>query len=447
MAPHPTVAGLLFVSAVDGLFRSTDGGATFALVAGPDQVNTIAFDPSDPAAVFAAATTGGVLRSANFGATFTRLAGPTAEQAGPHGVGFVAVGGARRGRSRIYASTERGPFRSDDGGNTFVPVNHTYRGATVNDLAIDAAGRLTVAAFHTVVAWRAQVAGHSRSDSFDAFGVRVTTTQPDIFGAWNGAAVAPSPVDANSALVAASGNGVFSTADDGATWTKATFTPFEPFFGSFVRLAFAPGSATRVYLAPRGSGLFRSDDGGRSFQLASLAEPRIGAVAVDPRNREVVYLGAFDNGHGLFKSVDGGTTIVSLGVRGNFSSLSIDPRNPQTIYAANRAGGVLRSVDAGATWISASTGLPPANSVLAVAVDPRIAARVYAWVKAAGLFVSADGGASWTAVETAEAWRRSGIEAGQATMAVDPMVAGRVYIGNSGVVQIDTLQPDEDGED
>jgi hypothetical protein len=181
--------------------------------------------------------------------------------------------------------------------------------------------------------------------------------------------------------------------------------------------------------------------------LASFAEPRIGAIAVDPGNPDALYVGAFDGGRGLFKSTNGGTTLVSLGVRGNFSSLSIDPRNPQTIYAANRAGGVLRSVDAGATWVSASAGLPATNAVLAVAVDPRTAARVYAWVKAAGLFASADGGGTWTAVEREEALRRSGIEAGQATMVVDPVVAGRVYLGNSGVVQIDTLQPDEPGED
>ena len=88
----------------------------------------------------------------------------------------------------------------------------------------------------------------------------------------------------------------------------------------------------------------------------------------------------------------------------------------------------------------------PLNEVLAVAVDPVIPARVYAWVQAAGLFVSADGGGSWTAAETGEAARTTGIEAGRAAMAVDRLVPGRVYIGNSGVVQIDTLG-DHDGDD
>ena len=68
--------------------------------------------------------------------------------------------------------------------------------------------------------------------------------------------------------------------------------------------------------------------------------------------------------------------------------------HPEIVYAGNRSGGVLRSLDGGATWAQASSGLPPLNEVLAVAVDPIIPARVYAWVRAAGLFVSADGGGS-----------------------------------------------------
>ena len=129
----------------------------------------------------------------------------------------------------------------------------------------------------------------------------------------------------------------------------------------------------------------------------------------------------------------------TLGVPGNFSTLAIDPRHTRTIYAGNTDGGVLRSLNGGATWAPASTGLPPSGEVLAVAVDPQIPARVYAWVRGGGLFVSGDGGGRWTAADTGEALRRSSVEAGRAAMVVDPVMPGRVYIGNKGVVQIDTL--------
>jgi len=183
--------------------------------------------------------------------------------------------------------------------------------------------------------FRAQKAGRPRSGSYDQFGARLTTSQPNPQGEWDGVAVAPSPVDPDAAVVVTIGNGVFSTEDGGASWTRAAFAPFEPFFGSFVRITIAPGNMSRVYLIARGPGLARSDDAGRSFR--QLFAERLGAIAVDPTNPDVIYLGAFDNGHGLFKSVNGGNTVVSLGVPGNFSSLAVDPRHPQTVYAGNRA--------------------------------------------------------------------------------------------------------------
>jgi photosystem II stability/assembly factor-like uncharacterized protein len=438
IAAHPTHDGLLFVTAIDGLFRSSDGGTTFAQV-GPSTADAVAFDPDDAAAVYLSAGRDGVYRSQDFGLTFVRLPGPTAAQVGPTGILGVAVAPSQGRKAIVYVTTDRGPFRSDDGGNAFAPISDTYRGAAVNDLGIDAAGRLMVAAYHTVLLFRAEMAGRPRT--YKGVGESVTTTYPDVFGQWNGTAVAPSRIDANAAVVATLFNGVFSTTDGGATWSKATFTPFEPFLGPNVRAAFAQTSANRVYLVA-GGGLFRSDDGGRSFQ--STFRLNLGTLAVDPTNADVVYLATLGGGLGLFKSVDGGRTAVSLGVRGNFSALSIEPRNVQTIYAANRAGGVLRSVDGGATWTSASTGLPPSREVLAAAVDPQIPGRVYAWVKAGGLFVSADAGANWTAVDTGEALRRSGNEAGRAALVVDPAKPGRVYIGNSGVVQIDTLAGSEE---
>jgi hypothetical protein len=140
-------------------------------------------------------------------------------------------------------------------------------------------------------------------------------------------------------------------------------------------------------------------------------------------------------------------TITPLSVPGHFSTLAIDPRHPRVIYAANRAGGVLRSLDVGTTWPSASSGLPSSNEVLAVSLDPRIAGRAYAWVKAAGLFVTADGGETWTVADAGESPRRTSIEFGRAAIAVDPVKPGRAYLGNSGVRQIDTLATGDEDND
>jgi photosystem II stability/assembly factor-like uncharacterized protein len=105
---------------------------------------------------------------------------------------------------------------------------------------------------------------------------------------------------------------------------------------------------------------------------------------------------------------------------------------------------VLRSTDDGATWSDASTGLPAGAEVLAVGADASISSRAYAWVRGAGLFSTTNAGDSWTAEDTGESARRSGIDAGRAAMALDPLNPGRVYIGNNGVLQIDTLRGDGD---
>jgi hypothetical protein len=200
-------------------------------------------------------------------------------------------------------------------------------------------------------------------------------------------------------------------------------------------MAFAPNDPGRVYLFA-GVGLFRSSDAGVSFQQ-TFAEP-LGSVAVDSTNADVVYVGTWVGGDGLFKSIDGGVTFQSLGIAGNFGAIAIDPSRPQTIYAGSRDGGVLRSLDGGATWALASHGLP-GGEVLGLGVDPQKPSRVFAWIKAEGLFRSGDRAGNWAAADTGEAARRSGVAFGRGTLAIDPVHSGRVYIGNSGVVQIDTI--------
>jgi len=251
-------------------------------------------------------------------------------------------------------------------------------------------------------------------------------------------AVAAAPDDPSVFIVAgadpdptSSSDAIFWTADGGASWSRADTTPD---FGitSRVRIAFAPTNPNRVYLV--GAGLYRSDDRGQTFTRMSPDRQPLGTVAVDPMNADILYVGSWSLNQGLFKSTDGGSTLLPLGLSGNFIAIAIEPTQPQVIYAGRRDGAVIRSVDSGLTFTSASVGLG-GDRVLGLAVDPSQPLRLFAWMHAGGLFRSEDGADSWTAVETDETLRRSAVQAGQPAMVVSPGKSTRVYVGNGSVLQ------------
>jgi len=428
---------VIFLNTVDasfnvtGTFRSTDGGASYVPVSGvPNGFGPLAFDPTNPSRIY---TSDGLLRvSADGGLSFALL--PASND--PRFLGSFPVGEIDIDpRGSVYLSTLAGPFRTDDGGQTFRPLLDGFRASAVQDLAFDADGKLLVGVLHTQMVFR-QTYGRSFRPIGNApiVDLKHAVSADD----YDAASVAASPTDANVILVAtSSGLGLFRTDDGGRSWTAAA--DFRP--GGSSRMAFPTSS--RVYLALPGfpSGLYRSDDAGRSFaQLSSL---QLGALAVDPTDSNVLYVGTYSGSAGLFKSTDGGQTLQSLGQPGSFSALLVDRRNPQVVYAGARFGQVIRSLDGGQTFAPASSGLAGAG-VHGLAQDAR--GTLYVWLRAGGLFASHDEASTWQAVDTGEALRRSGVEGGRGSLVADPRHAGRVYLGNAGVIQVGA-GGDEDQDD
>jgi len=124
-------------------------------------------------------------------------------------------------------------------------------------------------------------------------------------------------------------------------------------------------------------------------------------------------------------------------------ALAIDPSTPSTLYAGyccggdgtdGGVGGVFKSVDAGATWSAANTGLPThAAMVLALAIDPSTPSTLYALMFNSsrtdlpynGVFKSTNGGASWTALNTGLP-NVSYVSA----LAIDPHTPSTLYAGS-----------------
>jgi len=416
-----------------GTFRSIDGGASYIAVSGLPHgfSGPLAFDPTNPSRIYASAPDGLLHVSTDGGLSFTVL--PASND--PRFLGSVREISVDA-RGSVYINTYGGPFRTDDGGQTFCSLLDDFRATSVNDLAFDAGGNLLVGANNTQPVFQ-----QTHGLTFRPIGA---TIPRDSFNSSSSAAsVAGSPTDANVVLVATRTVGLFRTTDGGHSWMPASGLPD---FLTNSRMAFPTGS--RVYLAfPAPSpffqpGFYRSDDAGQSF--ARLSSLPFGAIAVDPANPDVLYLGVFNGGAGLFKSADGGQTVQSLGQPGTFSAVAVDRRNSQVIYAGERFGQVIRSLDGGQTFAPANTGLAGAG-VHGFAQDAH--GTLFVWLRGGGLFASHDSASSWRPVDTGEALQRSGVEAGRGSIVADPRHPGRVYLGNAGVIQLDTGDDAGDHDD
>lgn len=231
--------------------------------------------------------------------------------------------------------------------------------------------------------------------------------------------------------------GVWRTTDAGLTWNPISDSA--P-FSSVETLAIAPGTHRTIYVGSGqitarydvmdGTGIFKTEDDGRTWTSLGLADSRhIGRILVDPRDPKTVLVAAM--GHvfgpnperGVFRSEDGGATWKkTLFVDENTGAvdLALDPAAPDVVYAAmwqfrlfpwlsyfmpdaGSHSGIWKSTDAGRTWSPTSRkGLPDgalSRIGLAVAAGTK-GMRVYASVKAArdeasGFFRSDDGGDSW----------------------------------------------------
>ena len=199
-----------------------------------------------------------------------------------------------------------------------------------------------------------------------------------------------------------------------------------------MKIAFAQTGRRKVVMyAGAANGLWKSSDDGRTWTdesppLSSL--PHVQAVAVDPRDPRVLYIGLQQGQSVLFKSLDGGATwrlsqngLPAAGSTSpTVSELAVDPKNPSIVYAAV-GGELFRSVNGGRDW-SRPAPQPPGGSVNALETTGY---GVLAGTPA-GVLLSTDRGLTWQ-------FRISGLAATSiAGMAIDPQEPPRLYAVTDG---------------
>jgi photosystem II stability/assembly factor-like uncharacterized protein len=255
--------------------------------------------------------------------------------------------------------------------------------------------------------------------------------------------------------------GVWKSDDYGRTWTPIFDHESTQSIGA---IAVAPSNPDTIYVASGeglhrpdlsiGNGIYKSTDAGKTWTHLGLRDGfQIPALAIDPRDPNRVFAAVLGHPYGpseergLFRSTDGGQTwqkVINKDENTGASDVEIDPSNPDTIYASmwearegpwedgnlfnGNGGGLFKSSDGGTTWHPLTNGLPKDLSQINVAIAPVDSRRLYATIAMSSgklaFYRSDDAGDSWA----------------QATD--DPRPSGRIGGGDLAVPKVDSKNAD-----
>ena len=213
-------------------------------------------------------------------------------------------------------------------------------------------------------------------------------------------------------------------------YSALEYRPIGPFRGGrSAAVTGVPGKPLLYYFGATGGGVWRTSDGGQTWENISdgFFGGSIGAVAVSEWDPNVIYVGGGEktlrgnvsHGYGMWKSVDAGKTWEQIGLENShhISRVRIHPKNPDLVYAAvmghtfgpNEQRGVYRSKDGGETWerilfANKDAGavdliMDPTNPRILYASTWRVRRTPYSLEsggEGSALWKSTDGGDTWT---------------------------------------------------
>ena len=260
------------------------------------------------------------------------------------------------------------------------------------------------------------------------------------------------------------GGGVWKTTDGGISWTPMSD---KEKFSSVGAIAVAESDPNVVYVGTgeacirnnilQGNGMYKSTDAGKTWRFIGLEDTRhIGRLAVNPKNPDIVFVAALGHAYGrntergVFRSTDGGKTWQKVLYKDDQTGaidVVFDPSNSKIVYAAlwqayrtpysmvsgGPGSGLYRSADGGTTWTQIKGNGFPSGVLgrIGVAVSAETN-RVYALIEAdkGGLYRSDDGGEHWRLVNDDHRFRQRAWY--YTHVFADPANPDVVYILNTG---------------
>ncbi|HEY2473195.1 MAG TPA: hypothetical protein VGI19_00190 [Candidatus Cybelea sp.] len=286
-------------------------------------------------------------------------------------------------------------------------------------------------------------------------------------------AVTGVPSEGNLFYMGAVDGGIWKSTDYGIRWVNISDGTLPGDSNSIGALAVAPSNPNIIWAGTgesdirgdmvTGDGVFKSTDAGKTWQYAGLRDTHtVSAIAIDPRNPNVVYVASMGHAfvpnadRGVFKTTDGGKTwtkVLFLNDATGAISLSMDLKHPSTLYAATwqaqrmpwklisggAGSGLYKTTDGGSHWtnLSKKAGYPQGTlGRIGVAVSLSQPRTVYSIVQAkdGGIFRSDNGGMTWRRVnDQMELRQRAFYYMG---IFVDPTNPDTIYVPNVGAAWV-----------
>jgi len=208
-----------------------------------------------------------------------------------------------------------------------------------------------------------------------------------------------------------------------------------PAGGTVQSIAIDPNTPTTMY-AGTYEGVFKTTNGGITWSPTGDALlDLVQSLVIDPSNTATVYAGTRSGV--VYKTVNGGATwfLANSGLKpvgtvtiSTGGALLIDSSNPSTLYTALANGGIYKTTNGGSTWTILNSGLPSMD-ISGLAMDPLNHSNLYAATAYNGVYRSTNGGLNWTKINSPLLAQNVGV------FAFDQRNPGTIYAGGVGIVK------------
>ena len=376
----------IFAGTNAGVFKSTTYGLYWVSTPLTYPIHALAISPgyAGDQTVFAGTWGYGVFKSTDGGANWTQIVSGLTDLY----VYSLALSPGFTGDDIVLAGTgSAGIFRSTDGGLSWSKVQ-----------SVQAVKALTFASAQEAFAgvkggiYKSTDGGANWSASGDGLPVGIQVT---------GLVASPHYAVDRTVFAVTEGGGIYRSTDGGATWeaVSSDWLPTSYLYG----LAISPNYADdrTVFAGTWGSGVFKSTDSGATWTGVNqgLTNVWVFALVRSPNfaSDHTVFAGTWN---GIYKSTDGGMTWSNLAFKGQWiQALAISPNfaSDHTIFAG-ASYGVIKSINGGASWWTCLDGV----NVKALAISPNYVndRTVFAGTWGHGVYRTWDRGNTWTQVNT-----------------------------------------------